>query len=259
MNFLKNRTAVGAVCIALSMLICFGVAPLFNSSMSQKTTVVRVTKEIKAGEEITKDMVSTAEVGSFNLPENIIIDKEQLVGQYATADLSVGDYILTTKITDVPVSENAYLYSLNGEKQAMSVTVKSFANGLSGKLQSGDIVSIIAPDYKKLGQTVIPPELQYVEVIAVTAGSGYDANIGEAPENEEDKELPSTVTLLITPNQSRILAELEADSRLHVSLVYRGTKENAKKFIDIQEQIVNALAVPEMNTTGDQTAAEDGE
>lgn len=259
MNFLKNRTAVGAVCIALSMLICFGVAPLFNSSMSQKTTVMRVTKEIKAGEEITKDMVSTAEVGSFNLPENIIIDKEQLVGQYATADLSVGDYILTTKITDVPASENAYLYSLNGEKQAMSVTVKSFANGLSGKLQSGDIVSIIAPDYKKLGQTVIPPELQYVEVIAVTAGSGYDANTGEAPENEDDKELPSTVTLLITPNQSRILAELEADSRLHVSLVYRGTKENAKKFIDIQEQIVNALAVPEMNTTGDQTAAEDGE
>lgn len=266
MNFLKNRTAVGAVCIVLSMLICFGVAPLFNSSMSQKTTVVRVSKEIKAGEEITKDMVSTAEVGSFNLPENIIIDKEQLVGQYATADLSVGDYILNTKITDVPASENAYLYSLNGEKQAMSVTVKSFANGLSGKLQSGDIVSIIAPDYKELGQTVTPPELQYVEVIAVTAGSGYDANTGDQRDTgpnsssaDEDKELPSTVTLLVTPNQSHILAELEADSRLHVSLVYRGTKENAKKFIDIQEQIVNALAVPEMNPTGDQPAAEDGE
>lgn len=61
----------------------------------------------------------------------------------------------------------------------MSITIKSFANGLSGKLQSGDIVSVIAPDYKKLGATVIPPELKYVEVVSVTASSGYDANTGE--------------------------------------------------------------------------------
>ena len=58
----------------------------------------------------------------------------------------------------------------------MSITIKSFATGLSGKLQSGDIVSVVAPDFKKQGQTVIPPELKYVEVIGVTASSGYDAN-----------------------------------------------------------------------------------
>ena len=56
-----------------------------------------------------------------------------------------------------------------------SVSIKSFAEGLSGKLQSGDIVSVIAPDYKQQGQTVVPAELQYVEIISVTASSGYDA------------------------------------------------------------------------------------
>lgn len=241
MNFLKNRTTVGILCIVLSLIICFGVTPLFNSGMSQKTEIVRVTKEIKLGTEITKDMITTAEVGSYNLPENVIRDKNVVIGQYATTDLAVGDYILAPKITDVPAAENAYLYSLNGEKQAMSVTVKSFANGLSGKLQSGDIVSIIAPDFMKLGKTVIPPELQYVEVIAVTANTGYDANTGEEAQTEDEKELPSTVTLLVTPDQSRLLADLEAESKLHVSLVYRGDKENSAKFIAIQEQINTAL------------------
>ena len=102
---------------------------------------------------------------------------------------------------------------------------------------------MIAPDYQKQGETVIPPELKYVEVIAVTAGSGYDANTGE--EYPEQKELPSTVTLLATPEQSRILAMMEKDGNLHISLVYRGTKENAAKFITEQEHALQELYPPE--------------
>src|SRR5699024_11425264 len=50
MVFLKNRTVIGVICILLSLLICFGLTPLFNKGMSQKTEIVRVTKEIKAGD-----------------------------------------------------------------------------------------------------------------------------------------------------------------------------------------------------------------
>ena len=90
--------------------------------------------------------------------------------------LKVGDYILASKLSNKPAAENAYLYSLDGSKYAISVTIKSFATGLSGKLESGDIVSVLVADYQGMGETVIPPELQYVEVISVTASSGYDAN-----------------------------------------------------------------------------------
>ena len=65
MGFLKNRTVIGVICILLSLFICFGLTPLFNKGMSQKTEIVRVTKEIKAGDEITKDMVQSVEVGGF--------------------------------------------------------------------------------------------------------------------------------------------------------------------------------------------------
>jgi len=232
------------ICIVLSLLICFGITPLFNKGISQKTKIVRVTKEIKSGDEITKDMVQVVEVGGFNLPENVIRTKETAIGKFAVSDFGIGDYILNTKLSEMPAAENAYLYNLDGSKQAMSITIKTFANGLSGKLQSGDIVSVIAPDYKKQGATVIPAELKYVEVISVTASSGYDANTNEQG-TQDERELPSTVTLLVTPEQANILAELEADSKFHLSLVYRGSPENTKKFIGMQEKIIEALYYPE--------------
>ncbi len=247
MRFLKNRTVIGVICIVLSLLICFAVTPLFNQGISQKEEIVRVTKPIKIGEEITGDMVKPVEVGGYNLPEGVVKSLDTVLGKFASADLVPGDYIIGSKIADAPAAENAYLYNLTGEKQAVSVSVKTFATGLSGKLISGDIVSIIAPDYKKQGVTVIPPELQYVEVIAVTAGSGYDANQrdagpnGAAAQDEEEKELPATVTLLVTPEQSKILAMLEADGALHVSLVYRGDKDNAAKFTEAQALVLTEL------------------
>ena len=126
---------------------------------------------------------------------------------------------------------------------------KSFATGLSGKLESGDIVTVIVADYQGKGETAIPPELQYVEVISVTASSGYDANTGEVV---DEKELPSTVTLLVTTEQAKVLAELEQDSELHLALVYRGTPENAAKFIAAQDALIEELyAEPEPENSGE--------
>jgi len=248
MSLFKNRTVIGVLCILLSLAICFGVAPLFNKSVSQKTEIVRVKKEIRAGDMITADMVQTVEVGGYNLPDGVIRQLDTVLGKYAAADLAVGDYILAPKLSDTPAAENAYLYSLDGTRQAISVTIKSFANGLSGKLQSGDIVKVIAADYKKQGVTVIPPELQYVEVISVTASSGYDANTGERKNEDDERELPSTVTLLVTIEQSKVLAELEADGKLHLSLVYRGQPENAALFIEAQDAVIAELYPPEEET-----------
>lgn len=243
MKIFRNRTVIGVLCILLALIICFGVTPLFSRSASEKTEIVRVTKDIKEGDEITAEMVQTVEVGAYNLPQNLMTDKKEVVGKYATADLAAGDYILSSKLSAVPAAENAYLYNLDGTKQAISVTIKSFAVGLSGKLESGDIVTVIVADYQGKGETAIPPELQYVEVISVTASSGYDANTGEVV---DEKELPSTVTLLVTTEQAKVLAELEQDSELHLALVYRGTPENAAKFIVAQDALIEELyAEPE--------------
>lgn len=244
MKLFKNRMVLGITCIVVSLIICFAITPLINVGLSRKTTVVRVNREIKAGEQLTRNMLTEVEVGNYNLPANVYYSIDEVNGMYATADLVVGDYLFPAKLSEDAGKENTYLYHLNGEKQAISITIDKFARGLSGKLKSGDIVSVVAPDYMGSRETVIPQELQYVEVIAVTAKSGYDANL-ENGEDTDDKELPSTVTLLVRPEQAKILAQLEAEGHIHLSLVYRGIAENAAKFIAAQDTILDEIKAAE--------------
>lgn len=237
-NF-KNRTVLGLICIALALVICFAVTPLFNAAASSKVKIVRITQDVKIGHEITDKDIEVVEVGGYNLPGEVVKKPEDVVGKYAVHELIKGDYVLPVKISDTPASENAYLYTLNGTKRAISVTIPSFAGGLSGKLISGDIVSVIAVDYMESGKTVVPDELQYVEVIAVTDKKGNDEQTTTMKaDGEEETELPETVTLLVSPAQANILAELEENGDIHISLVYRGTADNAKKFIDAQDKLL---------------------
>ena len=243
MKFLKNRTVLGVICIALSLLICFAITPLFNASKSSTMKIVRVKNDLKIGQEITAKDIEVVEVGAYNMPAEVMKKSEDVVGKYASAEMLKGENVLSTKISDTPASENTYLYNLTGEKRAISITIPSFAGGLSGKLISGDIVSVIAVDYKEKGETIVPDELQYVEVIAVTDKKGNDdETVTVKPDGEEETELPETVTLLVTPTQANILAELEAEGEIHVALVYRGTAENAQKFISAQEKLLAELA-----------------
>lgn len=241
-NLLKNRTIVGFSAIILSLIICFGVTPLYNNALQSKVKIVRIAKDIAKGEVITSDKLETIEIGSFNLPKEVIKNKENAIGKYALADLYKGDYILNTKISSSPLAENKYLYSLDGNNEAISITIKSFAAGLSGKLQTGDIISIISAEYGELRETIIPKELQYVRVLAVTTSEGTDKiysqnNSGDNKDTEQ--ELPSTITLLVNKTQAKLLAELEQESKMHVALIYRGTEENTKKFLDEQKKVFN--------------------
>lgn len=258
MKLFKNRTVLGIFCIAVSLLICFAITPLVNAGLSKKVTIVRFNQRVQEGEQITKNMVDVVEVGNHNLPENVVRNLADVEGKYLTATVYAGDYILTDKISEESSAENKYLYNLNGEKQAMSITINTFAEGLSGKLKSGDIVSVIAPDYLGSGETVIPAELKYVEVIAVTAKSGYDANTEEQRTEEEEKELPSTVTILVRPEQSRLLARLEAEGEIHLSLVFRGEAEKALEFIKAQDQVLDEMKAEEEADTQGDGATEEG-
>ena len=82
MSIFKNRTVIGVICILLALVICFGITPLFNRGISQKAEIVRVTKDIHAGELISKDMVTTAEVGSYNLPSGLMTVEDNVAVSY---------------------------------------------------------------------------------------------------------------------------------------------------------------------------------
>ena len=251
---MKNRTVIGAICMAMAIVVTFLVAPVVNKLSSDTTEVIRLSSDIKQGVQITSDHLETVNVKSDSVPSGIINDPEQIIGKYAASALYAGDYLTNAKLAGEPNSASDVFASLDGSKLAVSVTINTFASGLSGKLENGDIVSIIVTD-KENELTVIPDALKYLKVITTTTAGGIDQD--SIIKNEDGSyEVPSTVTLLVNEEQARLLAQYEADAALTVALVYRGTAENAKKFLDIQEEYFLTMQTTETTApSGTETEA----
>ena len=229
---MKNRTVIGIFCILLSVGVAFGIAPFINQTAAARTDVVRVTRDISHGSRITENDVEIVSVGAHNLPSNVIKKTEDVVGKFAATDLKADMYLLPSKISDTADSAYDVFKTLDGSKQAMSITIGSFAGGVSGKLKNGDIVSVIIACKNPGTPAVIPAELKYVRVITTTTSSGYQAD----NPNEEGNEMPSTVTLIVNDEQSRLLAEFENNAVIHLAFVFRGDEGTANQFITAQDE-----------------------
>ena len=136
-------------------------------------------------------------------------------------------------LSDTADSANDIFRTLNGTQQAISVTISSFANGLSGKLQNGDIISVITVSNN---ESIIPAELTYVKVITSTTSKGTDSD-QLTPKEDGTYDLPTTITLLVNPTQANLLALYEQNAKIHLTLVYRGSAENSDKFLQSQNKM----------------------
>lgn len=232
---MNNRTIIGIICIILAVVITFVVSPMANNISEGKVKVVCLAKNISAGSKIKATDLMIVEINKKILPEKYFVEKEKVTGMYAVSDLYKGDVATEFKVSKDANTAKNVLSVLNGKKVAISFTIKTFAGGFSGKLQNGDIISICVTNKK--GETVIPKSLKYVKVITTTTKDGVDEN--EVVENEDGTfELPSTVTVLVNPQQAINLAYCEKNSTMHVALVYRGSEKIAQKFLDYQEALL---------------------
>ena len=230
---MKNRTIIGVICMVLAVVMTFAVAPLVNKLTSDTTEVVRLNTDIKQGSQITAEQLETVKVKKDTLPSGVVNSKTDIIGKYAASQLYAGDYLTETKLSGDSNTASDVLASLDGSKVAVSVTIDTFAAGLSGKLQNGDIISLIIVD-KNSGKASIPGELKYMKVITTTTAGGIDQD--SIVKNEDGSyEIPSTITVLANTEQAKLLAKYEGDTDMTAALVYRGTAENAKKFLDKQD------------------------
>lgn len=234
---MKNRTIIGIICIVLAAVITFGVSPFVNRMTEGKTEVVCFAGDIAKGAQITEDDIAVNKISKSGIPENSIANKDEVIGKYAKSDLYKDDIATPAKITDDALTSDNMLSSLSGDKVAMSITISSFANGLSGKLNNGDIVSIYVTD--KDEKTTLPPSLKYVEVITTTTSGGVDEN-EVVPNDDGTYELPTTITVLVSVKQASELANYEKNSTMHVALVYRGDKAKADEFIAAQDKYLES-------------------
>ena len=258
---MKNRTIIGIICIVVALVLSFAIAPLVNKFADSRVDIVRITRDITQGHKLTADDIEIVTIGSFGIPADVITDKDAVIGKYATCDLKKTDFLLPSKISDNADSASDVFMNLDGSQVAMSITIPSFAGGLSGKLTNGDIVSlIIYTDADGENTAIVPEALQYVRVITSTTAAGLDKD--ELIQNEDGTyELPTTVTLLVNPMQAQLLAEYENNSKIHAVLVSRGNDKQATKMLAEQSVILERLAEEAAkeaeNAESEETVSED--
>lgn len=250
---LKNRTLIGIILIVAAIGLCFGISPLFNSILSSKTNIIRLKQDVPQGAQITSSMLEVVEVGTINLPTNMQNDPKKIIGKYTVAAMFSGDSFTDAKLSDTIDTSDSLLRQLKPNETAMSVTVKSLANGLSGKLQQGDIIQIVSVDENDKAK--IYEELQYVEVLAVTSDSGSDnvyrdGEVNASNDDDEDQSLYKTVTIILQDrSQALRLAECENTS-LHAIFVSRGDEEYKQKCLKAQLNLL--LGVEDDETTDEE-------
>lgn len=250
---MKNRTIIGVICMVIAVCITFIVAPLVNRITDDTVEVIRLSADIPRGGRIEESQLETVKVKADTIPKGIITDKKEIIGQYAAAELFAGDYITKAKLTSDSNTADDVFASLDGDKIAVSITIDNFALGLSGKLMNGDIISIIITENGK-EKAIIPPELKYVRVITTTTPGGVDKDA--VIKNEDGTyDMPSTITLLVSERQARLLAKYEKYAYIQTALVYRGKEETANKFLAVQQEYLDT--VPEQDDEEEETDAED--
>lgn len=259
---LKNRTLIGIILIVAAIGLCFGISPLFNKILASKTTIIRLKQDIPQGAQITGAMLEAVEVGTMNLPSNMQTDPKQIIGKYTVTAMFAGDSFTDAKLSDTIDTSDSLLRQLKPNETAMSVTIKSLANGLSGKLQQGDIIQIVSVDEDDKAQ--IYEELQYVEVLATTSDNGSDDTYKDGEVNadnsdDDEQSLYATVTIILQDRaQALRLAECENTS-LHAIFVTRGDEEYKQECLKAQLELLTGTAEETLEDTDESITEEEPE
>lgn len=235
---------IGAVSILLGLIVAFVLTPLYGKILEKQAEVVRIKKNIEKGARIEEENIEMIKIGAYNLSDSIIRKEEEVLGKYAKTELFKNSYVIKEAISDIPIEKDIYLDNISEDKMALSITVQSFAAGLSSKLLKGDIVSVVTTREEE-GENIseIPDALNYVEVLSATEENGADKekNPPETKEKDKERKQLATVTLLVGKEQAEELVSYENKRTIHLALKCRKNDELKKKLLDEQEKVVKEM------------------
>ena len=237
---MNNRFIYGILSIVLAAVIAFISISVVTRATNGTKDIVRVKNAVNRGNRITEDDLEIVKVGSFNLPENVAKKIEDVAGTYAATNLCPGDYILPQKVSSSPLSSDQTLNHIPDGKVAISITVQHLANGLSDKLQSGDIIRLFHYDNTTnvIDPVVDIPELHFMKVLSVTDSDGLDIDYNTPPAEDEERQQTATITLLASPEQALLLTRFENEGVLHAALVSRGNEALADELLERQDSLL---------------------
>ena len=228
----KSKIFLGVVCIVLAALIAFLLLPKFYASKSVTTSAVKLNEDIPVGTVITNEMLSVVEVGSYGLPGNVILNKDDAIGKVASENMYVGEYLTNTRI----ITEEEYQQLVAEQTKGLTngyclVTVQfpGASAGVASVLRAGHIVDVHEcvenEDYTFSVQKVLSSMYVYDVLNAELESLGeLDAKLEEAlVEDDTDYDFePAFVVFRCTEQQAQTLIRLERMEALHLTLQRTG-------------------------------------
>lgn len=209
-------------------------------------TVVVLTRDVKAGEKITSDMLTTQTMPAGALLSGHITDLAEVEGKIATASMVMGEQVVTQKVTSFE-DQTTLAYKVPEGMRGISLMVPHEAWITGGLPQPGDridilgittlvkvdpltgeekpdvVAGIIAQDVEVLAvsQTLVKKIVRSNPVASATAGAGAgDPALGaattpvvEAAEpdpNAESHESAISITLALPPDLAAKVAIIDA-------------------------------------------------
>lgn len=231
MKILKNRIFLSALYIIVAVAVSFLLLPKFYENKNATVMVLRASEDITAGTKIEDRQLVQVEVGKFGLPEDVINDKELIIGKVAKTNIAKGDYLFSQKLGDFVADEKLDRIAEN-DQRLVTISVASAAAGLSSHLQSGDTVTVAvflegaSNGEDTSPQVILYPELHGLEVYSVENARTQDT--AEVREQQSESQsstgdpVPKAVTLIVTEAQAEKLIQAEYTGKMHLIFEKRG-------------------------------------
>ena len=269
MRFIKKRFLISFICLIVSVLLTIQLMKMTEKT-KETVHVIRVNSKIERGTQIKEDILKTVEVGSYGVQQDIISSKEQVIGKFAAADLYPEDNLTNEKFTEIDILSDSFVIKTQMDrKTAVSVALKGISSSLSGKLKKGDVVSVyvyVQDNTHGFDQGYVKsyPELQYLEIAAITNSKAVDVIYNAEYEDDKsskstsgDAAIPASVTFIADERQAIKLIEAENIGNIH--LVFRGRGAYGMRLLEdgvnAQPSEENRGSMKPLDETWQQTAS----
>ncbi len=133
-----SKLIIGGICLLLAAVFSFVLLPNFYEDATATVSVVTLRQTVEKGTTLTAELLTTKEVGTFGLPDTVVMEMEDALGMVAKETIYSGETILSQRLTE----EDLTAYQLEDGQYLLTVALPSGSAGLAGVLRSGDLVDV---------------------------------------------------------------------------------------------------------------------
>lgn len=227
------KVSLGIFLVVVALLMGF-VLTLLVKSTTKVTPVVVAVNPIKTGQVIKPEDVMTIEMGSYNVPQQVITNANQVVGRYALRDIPAEEILFSSSIT------NDYIKRLSEKAKygAMAMPINMLET-VAGDIKENDFVTILVSMKKNKDQEEFGEEssqlpevntaLIYTKELAAVRVLGLYSNDGQKYEKGVSKGSPSMIVFDALPVQRVLLNQARDNGKIRITILPEYVQEGFRK------------------------------